>query len=424
VNRCLACLLLSLLAAPPVAAGPDEKPGAGKASFDQQLLDELRSKGVIGEEAYERLREAAAKEPTGSPLLAGYDKGFFIRSKDDLFALKINGLGQFRYTYFDKDQDASPTAEDKSSFRNRRIRVKLSGHAFRPWVTYALQWENAGSSLSLRDYFVDLYDRKALPEIGLRFGQFKTPFTRQFLISSQNLIFTERAITNDATGIDFAFDRDQGVALHGKPLGDLADVEYTTGLFNGNGQNQPDNPDVGLLWVSRIDWNVLGDPGYSEGDLEGSPDPRWAVGANYGYNVVTPTSGPLGGVDISISRFGIDTILKFMGWSLQGEYFASNEAPERRVPADPTGGVNAKGGYVQASYFLLPKELDVAVRYAYFDRDRAGEPDRQELIGGVHYYFAGHPWKLQADVRRLTIARDPGVDNREIQVILQAQVSF
>src|SRR5262249_44467072 len=152
---------------------------------------------------------------------------------------------------------------------------------------------------------------------------------------------------------------DQGVAVHGKPFGSDYDIEYTTGLFNGNGQNQTDNPDVGLLWVSRLDWNVLGDPGYTEGDIEDHQDPAFAVASSYAYDLITPNSGPLANVDVGQSRWELDSVFKLMGFSLQSEYFVSNETPDDRVAADPNGGINAKGFYIQSGYFLMPKELEV-----------------------------------------------------------------
>lgn len=420
MRRVILCLSAMLIAVSGSAVAED------KSAF-QQLLDDLTRKGVLTEEEAQKLGATAAKEEASRKVLAGYEKGFYLKSADDKFSLKINSYGQFRYTYFDKDQEIPGNAEDRSSFRVRRARIKLTGTAMEPWVFYQLQWETAGSSSSLRDYFIDVYDKKNLPEIGLKFGQFKPPFSRQFLTSSQLQIFPERAITNDQSGNDFSFDRDQGVAIHGKPWGESPNIEYTTGLFNGNGQNQTDNLDVGLLWVSRLDWNVLGTGnfGYSEGDVEDSQEVKWAVATSYGYNCVTPTSGVLTSVDDGISRWEFDTILKYMGFAFQGEYFTSNETPEDRVAGDPNGGINGKGGYVQASTFLIPQQLELASRYTYMNRDRAGEPNRQEAIAGLNYYFdESHWWKIQADLRRITIANDPGEDSRELQFIIQAQVSF
>ncbi|MBI1851565.1 MAG: hypothetical protein HYR85_14585 [Planctomycetes bacterium] len=416
-KRC-ALFPVVLALATPLAAAQD------KSSF-QQLLDELRQKGVLDEATTKRIGDAAAKEDQGSSANIGYDKGFSFKSKDEKFSLKVNGYGQFRYSYTDRDEDVPGNSADKSAFRNRRVRVSFSGTAFEPWVTYKLQWENAGGSLSLRDYYIDLYDKKSTPGIGVKFGQFKTPFSRQFLTSAQNLQIVERALTNDTSGTDLAFDRDQGVAIHGKPFGSEFNVEYTTGLFNGNGQNQSDNVDVGLLWVSRLDWNILGEPGYSEGDVEDSQDAKFAVGSSYAYNIVTPATGPTANIDTAQSRLEIDTIFKLMGFSLQSEYFVSNETPDDHVAADVNGGINSKGIYVQSGFFVMPKELEIAGRYTYFDRDRVGEPNRQEVIGGVNYYFSqSHWWKLQADVRYLEPARDPGSDNYETQYIVQMQVSF
>ncbi|MBI3845572.1 MAG: hypothetical protein HY292_13130 [Planctomycetes bacterium] len=410
----LASAFASVLALAPAAFAQD-------GSAFKQLIDELHAKGVLDDATYKKIRDRADSEGGSASAVAGYDpgKGFFLKSADDTSSLHISGFGDFRYTYFDRDEDVPLAGEDKSSFRIRKMRVKFFGTAVKPWVNYFLQWENSGGSLSLLDYYVDVYDKKSMPEIGLKFGQFKPPFSRQFLVSDETLDVTERSISNDF----FFFDRDQGVMLHGRPCGDSANVEYWTGLFNGNGRNQSDNPDVGLLWVSRLEWNILGEHGYTEGDPDDTQDPQWSIASSYGYNLVTPQQTlPAVTTDIGISRWEADTAFKLMGFSVQGEVYVSSETPDDRSPG--VRGVHSSGTYVQSGFFVMPKELEVAARWAYIDTDNALVPRRQEIAGGVHYYFAGHPWKLQAEIRHLEDVRTPGSDNYETQVIVQMQVSF
>lgn len=86
-----------------------------------------------------------ASQPASKfPISAGYgDKGFELRTDDGKFALQIQNRLQFRYVNpFDTDpRSFQDLARDQSSFLVRRARFRVNGHAFRPWIRYAMQYE-------------------------------------------------------------------------------------------------------------------------------------------------------------------------------------------------------------------------------------------------------------------------------------------
>src|SRR5207245_4394935 len=168
-------------------------------------------------------------------------------------------------------------------------------------------------------------------------------------------------------------------------------VNYAFGVVNGVGINwvrlspsKPGNANE-LMYVGRITADLMGKPGYPEGDLAYSLTPQLAVGASYGYNagLQTNTTGPGSNNQIStaiaslgngrlldqgivdIGTTGVDFVFKYRGFSLQGEGFVRNV--NTRDHSNQIG--NATGFYVQGGYFLIPKTIEVVGRYSYMDPD-------------------------------------------------------
>jgi phosphate-selective porin len=96
------------------------------------------------------------------------------------------------------------------------------------------------ASTSLQDAYV----RYKSGDFGVQAGQFKTPFTREFLTSLADVETADRSTVVDS----LAPKRDIGV------MAECAIGPTTTlmlGFFNGEGQNVTANTDSTLLWVGR-----------------------------------------------------------------------------------------------------------------------------------------------------------------------------
>jgi phosphate-selective porin OprO and OprP len=108
-----------------------------------------------------------------------------------------------------------------------------------------------------------------------------------------------------------------------------------------------------------------------------------------------------------------------MGIFATAEYFLSQADGD-----DSDESVRSHGFFVQAGYFIIPNNLEVAARYGYIDPNRSASNDlRSEVGGAVSYYFNKHNLKLQADVRNLHQQRATGATD-DIQYRLQAQIIF
>ncbi len=174
------------------------------------------------------------------------------------------------------------------------------------------------------------------------------------------------------------------------------------------------------MYVGRITADILGKPGYPEGDLAYSQTPQLAVGVSYGYDegLQTNTTGVGSNTQISTSiaslgngrllnqgvvnlgTTGVDVIFKYKGLSLQSEGFVRNV--DTRDHSKQIG--NATGFYVQGGYFVVPKTIEVVGRYNYMDPDTLRAQDiLTSVVGGLNWYLIGHEHKLQFDYGVVTM---------------------
>ena len=153
---------------------------------------------------------ARAQETKDSPVMTA------------LKSLKLSGYAQVYGAVWDKDTD---------TFSLHRARVSLSGELVKN-LRFKVQVDLVKSPVLL-DGLVEFEPFKAA---GLRFGQFKVPFSIENLVSSGDLDLINRSLVVDTLcpGRDNGSSgRDIGVVAYGT----YSVLEYTAGLFNGSGIN-------------------------------------------------------------------------------------------------------------------------------------------------------------------------------------------
>ena len=361
------------------------------------LEDILKEKGVITEADY---KEVTKVKPFDYKL----GKGFTLTSQDEKFQLNIGGLMMVRYAFLDKD-----TAQDVSQFTLKKGRLWFQGYAYSKDLSYRLvmAFENSGNNKMLEYAYLNY---RFMDEINLLAGQNKLVYSRQNMASVGNLQLVDVApvVTAFAPGYDL------GAYVGGKFMGGI--VNYDLSVSNGAGQTTARNTNNNAF-LAHLQVNPFGYVGYTEGDTDFSKKPLVSMGASYFMNTLArsgtgfetnnlgyaaATSGWLGKnaatfaatEKVDINSFNIDAVAKWMGASLQAEYFwgqGDGQLTDRTV--------RAHGYYGQAGYTILPKKLEVAMRYSYLDPNRDNANDTiTEIVGGVSYYFNAHNLKLQADV--------------------------
>jgi hypothetical protein len=339
-------------------------------------------------------------------------KGFVLSSDDGGATMTISGRVQARYTY-ESVEGIDAGADDKSSLKIARARLKLTGQLFEERVTYYFQTDFGKGQASLKDFFTDyVVDKKWLR---IRAGQWKRPFSRQQLTSSGTQELVDRAITDSA----FLAGRDIGVSIHNHYI-DSPEIEYALGVFNGNGIKAAHFADrFNPTLVARLGYNYGGIKGYSEADFEGG-DFRFAVGASGLMNLDVDEddvddSGMMGQVDLMVKLRGLTTSAAF--------YYSKGEG-ESLLDGKPIA--DAIGFHGQLGYLLAGKYQPVA-RYAMvkYKRDgNVGESTATEMAVGLSIYPHRHNYKWQTDVAMLSSKADGADTKTDYMIRTQLQLAF
>jgi phosphate-selective porin OprO/OprP len=153
---------------------------------------------------------------------AGYKGGFYIKSEEEGgMELRLGGAFQIDYRHYGEEQRAD------NRFDIRRARLVFRGQLTR-WFLFGLEYEFQGNETS---NLVDAFGEAVVSGLhGLRFGQFKEPFSLEWQTLDKAFYFAERSMGYYLTPM-----RDIGVMQHGSFCQD--GVNYAIGLFNGDGDD-------------------------------------------------------------------------------------------------------------------------------------------------------------------------------------------
>ena len=211
---------------------------------DKQRANELR--GLVNEvlsDAEDRLNLQ------GSGALSGYDKGAYFTSADGNWKVKINGQVQARWL-----QNEATGQADERGTELRRTKVIFSGHVLDPTWTYKISttWDGDGGSNT-----EDAWIGKALDNgKWFKFGQFKSGFLREHIVSSGNQLGVERSMLNNA----FTYGWTQGFEFGCKSDDVKLYAQYNDGPGNSNTEALDDAFDA---WIVRAEFKS-GDASWSD----------------------------------------------------------------------------------------------------------------------------------------------------------------
>lgn len=452
----------------------------GALAADQELLDILLQNGAITQAQYDELLGAEAissadilpqasvtrvdlEELVNDEVSTQIDEqfpvtaervssGFRFATRDGNFRTDLQWRAQTRFTTpyrSDPRQVSAFNAPNQSNFDTRRVRMKIGGHGFQPWLQYYFEVDlqpsrdvddsSSASSSRVIDWRIDIakWDWG-----GIRLGQWKVDLNRERVDSSGRQQFVERSIVNRV----FTIDRQVGVQLRGHLFQDTpADMRYFAGVFNGEGKGV-NNADDNMMYMARLQWNFLGrDLSWRQTDVEFTelPTGSFALAGATTKGACTRWSssgcGNLDGferpADAAPDQYDIDQVVQEFAFKYRG--FSAQQELHRKKIRDTSTGVSSEltGGYVQAGYFFhhlfpsVPRELELAARYAYIDEPNAInlalENEREELTIGANWFFSGHNNKLTLDYSRLKL--DDSVltqDESENRLRLQWDISF
>jgi len=431
---------------PPVAA-PGE---SGGGDDDEEQLDPRIA---------DRIADAIAKKIEEElPVKASYgSNGFRLETRDGNWQTNLQWRFQFRFTYplFGDPRQVDDFGDnDQATFQARRLRMKIGGHGYRPWLKYYFEVDlqptrdaddsAATASTRVIDWRVDVAKYQ---KIGLRVGQWKIDYNRERVDSSGRQQFVERSIVNRI----FTIDRQVGVSLRGRLFeGTPADLRYYAGVFTGNGRGVS-NEDNNMMYVGRLQWNFLGrDLELRQTDVERTEKPTASLAvaaATHTGRCTRWSSSGCGNLDgftspaiASQGQFRVyqavqELAFKWQGFSLQQEFHWKRVNDRSFTTSDARYESDFYGLYAQTGYFFnglfefVPEELELAFRYAFVrepnEIDRLEENFRQEYTVAANWFFSGHNNKITLDYSYLTLDDDVLARNvSDNRVRLQWDISF
>ena len=435
--------------------------------YEDTLENVLREKGVITKEDWVRIQ--AAKEKSEEefrkqmdiefPIAVDYGRsGFELKSRDGKFATQIQWRFQGRYSYPDRGDPISFSDFNdgrESTFELRRVRIKVGGHGYQPWIKYYFEIDlqptissgSSGGDTRVIDWRISL---EKFTFLSLQVGQWKIDYNRERRDSSGQQQFVERSIVNEV----FTIDRQVGAMLYGHLApGTFFDSRYYAGVFTGSGRGEA-NDDANMMYFGRFQWNFLGrDLKWSQSDVEYHEQPTGSLAfgayttigkctawSSSGCNTLEEVNSAglayTSDANATAGQFRVQGMVeefafKWRGLSIQHEYHWKEIKDDRFVEGAPGYKTNLMGSYSQIGYFphylipVIPKPLEVAFRYAFVDPNIFARNDRrQEYTTVFNWFFAGHQNKLTLDGSWLTLAQPAGQNQHEQRLRLQWDVSF
>ena len=198
-----------------------------------------------------------------------------------------------------------------------------------------------------------------------------------------------------------------------------------------------------MMYTARLLYKIAGNPGYGQGDILNSRTPQAAIGFGYAYNpgqnylssirsdivdrayrqgIAKNGNGRLlaGGV-YDFQTYEVDLIAKYQGWSLQSEGYYRHQRvrstdsgtepfdlstiPAPQFLGPPVDLGQAWGWYVQVGKYLIPRKLELAVRYGVMDPSTKQQDDLTKEFGAaINYSFDGtYNNRLVVDYTNITM---------------------
>jgi phosphate-selective porin OprO/OprP len=343
--------------------------------------------------------EKEKDKPTKAPVVAGWDDGFFLRSEDKAFNLRITGQIQADYRAFLDGLDRT----DIDTFLIRRARLGIEANVFRyyefrllpdftnassPGVTASPRLQDAYLNVHYWDYFQ------------VEVGKFKQPFSYEQLIQDRFVPTVERSLIDQLVPA-----RDVGVMVHGQKLfGDRLDyaVAVSNGEINGD-FDANDQKDVNL----RLAYRPFNDPDVLP------PLKGLQVGGSFGWGeeqeqvspmtLRTPSTIPFFAYNSTVRanglrlRYSPEISYFYDGLGLAAQYYHQQEhlqpaftGPTSRFVVDlPTEGFYVLGTYLLTGEARTTYSAPVDPLRPFNPCAPLHGPGAWELVGRVSHLHVG-----------------------------------
>ena len=421
--------LASLHSAPPML--PEPTPSAVTKPATQQPPPVVLKSGpppfTSADSGKDRIEAEAREMATEGPILVTKKGSHLVKQgavlldepDGDLpFHMRANLSMEGRYSYFGRTKEfwtpnnqAPQPVDNYSLIEMNRYYLSFSGYAFDPKMIYSFMTFGSSSAGAFMPVGFIGYDW--LPEIKGRVGVWKTPGTREWADSYNATLGADRTMATTY----FRPSWTPAAWVEGT-LEKTFQYEFLVGnSFGGSAQNTfADRKGTGMLYSLSGKWQPLGDMGFGISDLSWHDDFVTRLGGTATFQNMTDTPGYYGSnnPDYTIVRlsngtpaneigaFGpnsklvsgniflgtLDWAFKYRGFALATEFmyrYLGNPgwSTEGNLQPGTISTLNDFGGYLQGSYFLMPKTLEVFGRSSIV-HGAYGTP--WEAGGGFNWY--------------------------------------
>ena len=405
----------------PSAPSPAAVPVAEPAS--QSRLDALEQRTRLLEINL-AAAQAAATSPRSTTTFQTDEGGFAVTSADRQYQLRFKGVLQVdgRRIF-----DNTPLQNSVDTFIVRRARPIIAGTLL-GLTDFMFVPDFGNNTVALFDAYADTHP---FPWLRLRVGKFKGPVGLERLQSDTDLVFGERALSQNLSP-----QREVGIELWGDIAGGL--VHYEAGVFNGNPDNG--NNDIDSDHAKTFEGRLVLQP-FSLPSLHGLGRLLVGVAASRGNELGTPTNPWLG----AFKSFSQSTIFSYLSSSTANTVFAKGRHtrvnPQLYYYFGPfgllaewvheyqqlansvgSGAVNNSAGNVEASFVIGGDEtyegvkphhsldlaaggygaLEIAVRYNWLHIDPAAFPtaaNPQTSVNQARAFGVALAWQLSRNLR-------------------------
>jgi phosphate-selective porin OprO/OprP len=197
----------------------------------KKQLDELDQKIRVLQRLQEIDKEAASAKAKETPTVGAGREGFYIRSGDNAYSLRLGGNIQLDSRWY--PDKTTPIGGTTDQFILRKVRPVLEG-VFYDKIAFRIMTDFGQGSTVLQDAYIEYRHNKA---INIRAGKYKPPIGLERLQADAETEFVERSLPTNLVP-----NRDLGIQLGGSVLTDA--LSYQVGVFNGNVDNSTVDADT------------------------------------------------------------------------------------------------------------------------------------------------------------------------------------
>lgn len=356
-----------------------------------------------------------------------FGKGLFnLVGKDSSWTMKVATRMQI-LAIANWDEDGSGGLGDpEQNFLVRRARLKFDGFAYSPKLEYKIELGLSNRDISGASPFTSNAPRYILDAVVkwnfyenfvLWFGQTKLPGNIERVISSGDLQQVDRSLLNSR----FTIDRDMGFQLrHQFNLTEKFLVREIFAISQGEGRNITTGNLGGHQYTTRLELlpfgKFLSKGDYKGSDLNREQKPKLMLAVTYDSNQDavknrsnqgTYMVNDMGFYETNINTLFIDTMFKYRGFSLMGEYAhrTAKDPLAKNLDGSLTGiEVQVGDGFNLQTGYLFTNNWEISGRYTTIklDEEITGRNPQSQYTLGISKYIVGHKLKVQSDLSYLS----------------------